>query len=105
MVVGRKVVANVVDQCAQNIFIVAAVALGECRSLQAMFKSVDRKATVVVAQVFELFDDSVGHVRLCDLKLDHDVVPILFCRFTKRFERGTLIRCVNSHDPRLCRFS
>ena len=56
MVVWREVVADVVQECAQNIFFVAAIALGARCSLQTVFEAVDRKAAVIVTQIFELFD-------------------------------------------------
>ena len=86
VVVGREVVADVVHESAQNIFFVAAVAFGAGRSLQAVLEAIDRKAAEVVAQVFELFDEPVGHVRLCDSKLHHDVVPVGLGRLAERGE-------------------
>ena len=79
MVVWRQVVADVVNQRTQDIFVVATVALGKCRSLQAVLKTIYREAAKVMTQTIELFDDVISDARLRDLKLDHDVVPILLC--------------------------
>ena len=76
MVVWREVVADVVQECAQNIFFVAAIALGTSCSLQTVFEAVDRKAAVIVTQIFELFDQSIGDAGLSRFELHHDVVPV-----------------------------
>jgi len=76
MVVWREVVADVVHKCAQNIFFVATIALSACCGLQTVLEAVDRKAAVIVTQIFELFDQSIGDAGLSRIELDHDVVPV-----------------------------
>ncbi len=76
MVVWREVVADVVHECTQNVFFVAAIAFGASCGLQTVFEAVDRKAAVVMSQIFELFDQSVGDAGLSGFELHHDVVPV-----------------------------
>ena len=86
VVVRREVVANVVHECAQNVFFVAAVTLGACCGLEAVLKTINRKAAVVVTQIFELFNQAIGDAGLSCFELNHDVVPVGFCRLGERCE-------------------
>ena len=91
VVVRREVVADVVHESAQNIFFVATVSFGASCSLEAMLEAIDGKAAVIVAQVFELFDQPIGDAGLCNLKLHHDVVPVGFGRLSERGEFGSRV--------------
>ena len=60
-------VADVVEQGAQHVLVVAAVALGAGRGLQAVLQPVDREAAVVELEVAHQPDDAFGDVALGDL--------------------------------------
>jgi len=54
-----------------------------------VLKAVNRKAAKVVAKIFKLLDDVVGHAGLGGFELHHDFVPIVFGRLGKCCEFGS----------------
>src|SRR6056300_1230779 len=52
MVKSAKQIANVVQERANHIFIIAAIFNGACRGLEAVFKTVNGKATMVALEHF-----------------------------------------------------
>ena len=59
-------VADVVQQRAQHVLVVAAVAFGPGGGLQAVLEPVDREPAVVDLEVAHQLDDAIGDERLGD---------------------------------------
>ena len=55
-----KVIADIVEQRADDIFLIAPIAKSPRRSLQAMFQPADRKPAMVVRQLAQLGQNTAG---------------------------------------------
>jgi len=61
VVVRRQDVANVVQQGAQDVLIVAPIGLGQLSGLQAVSQAIDGEPAMVSFEVPQLSQDAVGH--------------------------------------------
>src|SRR6056297_2572766 len=81
-------VADVVDQCAEDVLVVLAVALGARGGLQAVLEPVHGETSVVGLELTQEVEHTVGDEPLGDLQLRGDDRPVLGGRLLERGEAG-----------------
>jgi hypothetical protein len=78
VIIGGQTVADVMHQCANNIFFVAPISLRSGSSLQTVLKPINWIAQKLTSQLFELLNYLAGNTALHNFVLLSEIIPIFF---------------------------
>ncbi|MCY1436681.1 hypothetical protein D9M71_528120 [compost metagenome] len=92
MVIGAEGIADIVQQRADDVFLVLAILPGAGRGLQGMGQAVDGEAAAIAFQQFQVGEDAVRQVRtVVGAELPADDRPVLGGTVFHVGEAGTFV--------------
>ncbi len=94
VVVAAQGVTDIVQQRADDIFLIPTVTVGARRGLDRMFQAIDRKSAVVTVQQAQVGEDAVGQILGERTEVLGDDAPVFCGSFLHGTERGVLL----THD-------